>query len=369
MTSMADQLQDFITGEKTCPIWGTECEQKTQDTDSITVAASPRAGGDYVIEKSVFPELRRMYAANPGHEFADTLRARLTTILVKQRQLGNDLPRITERTIEAARSAGRARMEERLKNLLRFLVDSTPIVGQPIDIGYPRRSIVTGNHEEKEQEKAKRNVEYALAYSESTNFLEIEHLAKSLAMRGLVDKDQEIRVGHVPYRPSGSGFLCLVTSEGYSAIEQLQTERKSDQCFVAMWFNQETHALYDKAIAPAVSAAGYQPIRIDRQTNFLGKIDDQIIAEIRRSRFVIADFTHDERGARGSVYYEAGLAHGLDIPVIFTCRDDQIDDLHFDTNHFLHLAWSADAPEELIEPLKNRITANIGEGPHVGGGE
>ena len=68
-----------------------------------------------------------------------------------------------------------------------------------------------------------------------------------------------------------------------------------------------------------------------------------IIAEIRRSNtFVITDFTQLTNfiGARGSVYYEAGFAHGLDIPVIFTCRNDQIDDLHFDTNHFLHLSWS-----------------------------
>jgi len=127
--------------------------------------------------------------------------------------------------------------------------------------------------------------------------------------------------------------------------------------------------LYDRAIAPAVRAAGYQPLRIDQKPDFLGKIDDQIIAEIRRSRFVIADFTHGDGGVRGSVYYEVGFAQGLDIPVIFTCRDDQLDDLHFDTNHFLHLSWPRGHTEALIEPLKNRILANIGEGPHAGGRE
>ena len=93
------------------------------------------------------------------------------------------------------------------------------------------------------------------------------------------------------------GFLCRVTVDGYVAIERIKTERKPDQCFVAIWFSEETDALYDNGIAPAVEAAGYKPIRIDRETNFIGKIDDQIISEIRQSRFVIADFTHDERGA------------------------------------------------------------------------
>ena len=297
-----------------------------------------------------------------GDENSDGFRARLTTLLVSERQLGNDLPKITMSVIAAAKSAGPAEMDERLTNLLRFLIDSTPIAGQPVDMGYPDKSQdARGNEVYKE---AKRNLASALAHSESTNIEEMEYLADSLASRGLVDKGVQIRLGQSRYY-SQFGFLCRVTASGYSFVESLQVEGTSDQCFVALWFNENTDALYDSAIEPAVKAAGYKPMRIDRQLNFLGKIDDQIIAEIRRSKFVIADFTHDERGARGSVYYEAGFAHGLDIPVIFTCRNDQIDDLHFDTNHFLHLSWSTDAPEDLIEPLKSRIAANIGMGPHA----
>lgn len=37
------------------------------------------------------------------------------------------------------------------------------------------------------------------------------------------------------------------------------------------------------------------------------KIDDEIIGEIRRSAFIVADFT----GHRGGVYFEAGFAMGL----------------------------------------------------------
>ena len=370
MTSLTDQSHNALTGENTCPIWWTECQGRSQDAATITVVDSPRAGGSYVIDRDVFPELRQMYARLDASEsddgYAHRFRARLTTMVVRERQLGNDLPKITMSTIIAAKSAGPVRMEERLTNLLRFLIDSTPSAGYPIDIGYPEETRGLGDGEE--QNNAQRNGAYALAHSESTNVGEMGYLIDSLATRGLVNKSGDVRVGRSIYIQSGPGFLCTVTTDGYSAVESLQANGKPDQCFVALWFNEKTNALYDKAIAPAVAAIGYKPIRIDRQPNFLGKIDDQIIAEIRRSRFVIADFTHDERGARGSVYYEAGFAHALGMPVIFTCRDDQIDDLHFDTNHFLHLPWPTDAPEELIEPLKSRIAANIGVGPHATGG-
>ena len=370
MTSLTDQLHNAVTEENTCLIWWTECQGRSQDATATTVVDSPRAGGSYVIDRNVSPELRKMYvsldASGPDDGYVHRFRARLTTMLVRERQLGNDLPKITMGTIVAAQSAGPARMEERLTNLLRFLIDSTPRAGYPIDIAYPEPTPGMANDEA--QEKAKRNGAYALAHSESTNAEEMEYLIDSLATRGLVNRSGRVRVGNFDYVPSGLGFLCVVTTDGHIAVESLQTEGRPDQCFVALWFNEKTNALYDKAIAPAVAAIGYKPIRIDRQPNFLGKIDDQIIAEIRRSRFVIADFTHDERGARGSVYYEAGFAHGLGIPVIFTCQDDQIDDLHFDTNHFLHLPWPTNAPEELIEPLKSRIAANIGVGPHAAGG-
>ena len=101
-------------------------------------------------------------------------------------------------------------------------------------------------------------------------------------------------------------------------------------------------------------------MRID-QKEHTNKIDDEIIAEIRRARFVVADFTHGGGGARGGVYYEAGFAHGLGIDVIFTCREDKFDALHFDTRQYNHISWSS--PEELKNALKNRIFALYGDGP------
>ena len=82
----------------------------------------------------------------------------------------------------------------------------------------------------------------------------------------------------------------------------------------------------------------------------------------KRSRFVVADFTQGEDGARGSVYYEAGFAHGLGIEVIFACREDALQNVHFDTRQYNHIVW--ETPEELRERLAARISAVIGDGPH-----
>ena len=163
-----------------------------------------------------------------------------------------------------------------------------------------------------------------------------------------------------------------LTPEGVRRLEELETKAvNSEQAFVAMWFDESVKEAYERGIEPAIEESGYKPIRIDKK-EFNNKIDDQIIAEIRRSRFVVCDFTCEliecegEQKAfpRGGVYYEAGFAQGLGIPVIWTCRADHIEHVHFDTRQFNHITWNT--PEELRENLRNRIGAVIGDGPLKG---
>ena len=89
-----------------------------------------------------------------------------------------------------------------------------------------------------------------------------------------------------------------------------------------------------------------------------GKIDDEIVASIRSSKFVVADYT----GSRGGVYYEAGLAHGLGLPVIFTCRQEDMTNLHFDIRQYNTIDWMREDLESARTRLKNRILATLGQG-------
>ena len=63
------------------------------------------------------------------------------------------------------------------------------------------------------------------------------------------------------------------------------------------------------------------------------------------------------------MYYEAGFADGLEIPVIRTCRKGGENDLAFDTRQYNHILW--ETPEDLRRALRNRIGATIGDGPGV----
>ena len=111
---------------------------------------------------------------------------------------------------------------------------------------------------------------------------------------------------------------------------------------------------YEKGIKKAIEDAGYIPIRIDFQ-DFNEKICDEIIAEIRRAKFLVADFS----GLRSGVFFEAGFAKGLGREVIFSVRESDVEKLkeHFDTRQYNHIVY--ESPEDLHRKLLNRILATI----------
>ena len=195
-----------------------------------------------------------------------------------------------------------------------------------------------------------------MAWSESTFPGEISYLAGYLKEEGWVYNS----VFSLPDGQSYQSDDYRVTVSGHARVGAQAARTDYSQVFVAMWFDDSVVKAYDEGIAPAIEECGYEPKRIDRDPT-VDKIDDAIISEIRRSRFLVADFTHGEKGARGGVYYEAGFAYGLEKPVIYTCRADMVDDLHFDTRQYAHIVWKTH--QELREGLKDRILARIGEGP------
>jgi nucleoside 2-deoxyribosyltransferase len=150
-----------------------------------------------------------------------------------------------------------------------------------------------------------------------------------------------------------------ITPEGHIQLDALRRDRSSlSQGFVAMWFSPEMADAYEKGFEPAIARAGYRPLRID-QKEHANKIDDEIIREIRRSRLLVADLT----GHRAGVYYEAGFAYRLALPVFYTCRSDEFDKVHFDIRQFNCISWAS--PDTLAIMLRNRIEAVLGAGPNA----
>jgi hypothetical protein len=158
-------------------------------------------------------------------------------------------------------------------------------------------------------------------------------------------------------RPDVDRTSVVISIEGLLAAEALGASGSGSlQGFVAMWFDDSMSDAWLSGFEPGIHAAGYQPRRIDKK-DYVGGISDEIMAEIRRSRFVVADYT----GHRNGVYFEAGFALGLRLTVIPTCRDDEISELHFDIKHLNTLGWKT--PAELADKLNKRIRAVIGVGP------
>jgi hypothetical protein len=172
--------------------------------------------------------------------------------------------------------------------------------------------------------------------------------------------DQLTAKGFVKMHSHGSGDKVEITDRGWEHLEE-HPLASGALAFVAMAF-KDMNDVY-AAIEAGVRAAGYQPVRIDKE-EYVGGVMDEIKARIRESFFVISDLTQN----RGGVYYEAGFADALDKKVIFTVQEDHLDPksenrVHFDVQHLNTIAWKRDDLADLTKRLKDRIEAVCRPGP------
>ena len=160
-------------------------------------------------------------------------------------------------------------------------------------------------------------------------------------------------------RPAHGGQAWKISPAGWDYIHSLgSVNRESQIGFCAMWFDDRLEPLWVNAMSPAITDAGFEPKRIDQHPHN-NRIDDEIISMIRRSRFVVADLT----GNRAGVYFEAGFAFGLQLPVIWTCREQGLRRVHFDNRQYNFVLWHGDNLGKLRTDLRFRIEATIGKGP------
>lgn len=237
--------------------------------------------------------------------------------------------------LEALRNLQSPTIAERANKLLAAFNKETDFIGEYVEVSHV------------EEKSAK-----WVAYSWSKNVAEMRYLFLTYMVS---TKGWMINSAH------GTSLLLHIAPQGYDHLEGMRL-RGADRVsgFCAMWFSPEVKPLWTGAIKPAINAAGYNAIRIDG-VEHNNKIDDEILANIRASRFVVADFT----GERGGVYFEAGFALGLGIPVIWTVRADQLEKIHFDNRQYNFLKWEPDDLSDFARRLQLRIEATIGRGPLV----
>lgn len=272
--------------------------------------------GDYYLTGTVITEI-----AND----ASRANVRGSWWIADQNASGATAPRIDSNVLLAIASFPQLGITERSERLLIWLLRKETRVGAMIEINDGR----------------------AISLTHCMDLDEVGSLAAMLGEEGLIK-----------YARAGiSNPTCKLTLSGRSKAEGLLTKSiRSVRGFVAMWFDQNMNEVFDAALWPAIFNAGYEPFRVDMKDH-ANKIDDEIIAGIRQSRFIVADYT----GHRGGVYYESGFAQGLGIPVIWTCHKAHAKDLHFDIRQYNCLLY--DDPDDLRLRLQNRIEAVLDAGP------
>jgi nucleoside 2-deoxyribosyltransferase len=152
----------------------------------------------------------------------------------------------------------------------------------------------------------------------------------------------------------GTQETITLASAGWDRFYELERAiSDSRKAFMAMKFGD---AKLDKfcreCVKPAVEQTGFQLVRVDWEPKE-GPIDNRIMVEIRTSRFLLADLTHNNQG----VYWEAGFAKGLGKPVFYTCERSYFDQnrVHFDIRQHYTVLWEEGKLDEAAEQLKAAI--------------
>lgn len=212
---------------------------------------------------------------------------------------------------------------EKIQKLLQRVREKTDYFGEDIELG---------------------NIETVVPLAYAKNAKEL------IAIFTLMTEKRVAKIGVT----DGSVKIAL-TANGWDLTNQLGDKNKeSDRGFVAVWFHDSMNENIDAA-EQAITESGFRAICI-RDEHFSERIMDKALGEIRRSRFVIVDLT----GNRGSVFFEAGFAHGLGIETIYVyCEEHngEVTNLEFYVKHYQ--CYKYKTPSDLKETLKAAIAARI----------
>lgn len=129
-----------------------------------------------------------------------------------------------------------------------------------------------------------------------------------------------------------------------------------DTCFVVMPFGQPIGGYFHHIYEPAIKKAGLRPVRADADIFGTGKIIDQIWSGINSAKVLVAELTT----RNPNVFYELGLAHALDKPVVLISSNGE--DVPFDLKHIRVIYYDVNDPfwgSKLIDKVAENIISAI----------
>lgn len=129
-----------------------------------------------------------------------------------------------------------------------------------------------------------------------------------------------------------------------------------DSCFVMMPFAEPIGGYYKSIYEAAISKAGLRPVRADDEIFATGKIIDQVWSGITSAKVLVAELT----GRNPNVFYELGLAHALNKPVVLVSSNQA--DVPFDLQHIRVIYYDMRDPfwgEKLIAKVSENIVSAL----------
>lgn len=157
-------------------------------------------------------------------------------------------------------------------------------------------------------------------------------------------------IGYLKANTSSEGRVNYsFKANAWKRIKELKEKNiNSKQIFVALAFVDDIKNGYMEGIRPLEKETGYnfKCLAFEPHND---NIPFKILNEIQKSGLLVADLTYNKQ----NVYFEAGYAKGLGIPVIWTCRGTDSGDIQSDVSQYHILKWKD--YNDLKENLKVRI--------------
>lgn len=143
----------------------------------------------------------------------------------------------------------------------------------------------------------------------------------------------------------------LQTNPSIHSLLELTFKKPENQIFVIMKFNDPLlDSAYEGVIKPLGREFNINVVRVD-EIQDSGKINDQILENISKSKLVISDLS----GERPNCYYETGFAHALGKEIILTIHQDS--NVHFDLTNYRFIKWGTE--KELRDKLRERMSSML----------
>ena len=179
------------------------------------------------------------------------------------------------------------------------------------------------------------------------NTIELDLLIKKAIKDNLIEAEVGYKIDNKYKYP----LFKNLTFDGLQYLEELEEPNKnSKQIFVAFNFDEPLTSIFNTNLKEAIEYVGFEYVVVNQDNVEHNKsINDEIIVKLKTSRIVIADFTNH----RNSVYFEAGFAMGMNIPIIWTCQKGHENNMSFDTRQFPHIVW--EDKNDLVKQVIDRI--------------